>query len=127
MTMTMTRCRGRGRSRSRNLSGAVAGAGNFKNGRLRQPWLNVTQSYFVRSSCKCIQRNFQASVSRNICGHASLHTHCTLTLRVSHVGLSRTDRHVGCYVVDPYPYWIPIIGFVDPDPYINSQFRDSID
>ena len=36
MTSTMTR--GRGRSRRRNLSGAEAGAGNFKNGRLRQPW-----------------------------------------------------------------------------------------
>ena len=37
-TMTMTRGRGRGRSRSRNW----AGAGNFKNGRLRQPWIKLT-------------------------------------------------------------------------------------
>ena len=37
MNMTMTRGRGRGRSRSRNLCVSGAGAGNFKNGRLRQP------------------------------------------------------------------------------------------
>ena len=53
MTMTMGRGRGRGRSRSRsrsrslNLSGAGAGAvaGNLKNGRLRQPWFNISFSF----------------------------------------------------------------------------------
>ena len=37
VTVTVTVTMGRGRSRSRNLSGAEAGAGNFKNGWLRQP------------------------------------------------------------------------------------------
>ena len=41
ITMNMGRGRGRSRSRSRNLSGAWAGAGNFKNGRLRQPCFMV--------------------------------------------------------------------------------------
>ena len=39
MTMTMTRAWAKGRSRNRILSGAGAVAGNFKNGRLRQPCL----------------------------------------------------------------------------------------
>ena len=55
MTMTMTRGRGRVRSRSRNLSGAVAGAGNFKNGRLRQPWFNENEQMdfeLLNANCK---------------------------------------------------------------------------
>ena len=40
MTMGMTMTMGRGRSRSRNLS--EAGAGNLKNGRIRQPCIKHT-------------------------------------------------------------------------------------
>ena len=43
-TMTMTMTMGRGRSRSRNLS--IAGAGNYKNGRLRQPCYYVSEQTF---------------------------------------------------------------------------------
>ena len=51
-TMTLTTIsmtRGRSRSRSRNLS--ASGAGNFKNGRLRQPWFwrSLTKKDNVKS------------------------------------------------------------------------------
>ena len=53
MTMTMTMGRGRGRRRSRSRNLAEAGAGNFKNGQLQQPWyigIHIFTNYLKNNS-----------------------------------------------------------------------------
>ena len=64
MTMTMGRGRGRSQSQSRNLSGA----GNFKNGWLRQPWIKVViamdglrryRTYEIRKKVQNLNKRYE--------------------------------------------------------------------